>query len=458
MKKQLIPFLLILQLLSACKHKDVSFTYSPSTPRAGERVIFSNQTEEGEEWSWNFGDGTTSTSKSPVKTYKKPGTYTVILKVDDNNRFTYTTTITVIDSVPSIGVGDSIVYYYKPFTLSAESYNPFQHKVHCQWHLPDSLVLVSGTTTDEKITVYSLHANRTIHVSCDYTTGDQQMVLEKDIQVHDTIAPALIYATGEGLYQQRIFDLGIEKPIAYAISSNLLTRPTTLQATNDALYIFNDDITTQGALVQYDLKNHTATPVLTNAVESEKQGFVCGQQSAGVLHWSTREAVWHSPAQVTGLSWDASDPQKRVKTAEELGLSASQNVAGLVYYNGAYLWAYGQGITHFNSTGVLATILSDRTLSRFALDPIAKKIYFTDKVGLSVCNFDGQYIQLIDEKADGKSIAIDQSNNLLYWTTPNGVRSRPLVQTIGNQLSDTTKRQINNLSTIQSITIDEVRR
>jgi PKD repeat protein len=43
------------------------------------------------EWSWNFGDGTTSTEKNPVKNYSVDGTYNVSLTVTDNGSLTGTT-------------------------------------------------------------------------------------------------------------------------------------------------------------------------------------------------------------------------------------------------------------------------------------------------------------------------------------------------------------------------------
>lgn len=38
-------------------------------------VKFINQSKVGDSWLWDFGDGTTSTEKMPVKVYKKPGNY-----------------------------------------------------------------------------------------------------------------------------------------------------------------------------------------------------------------------------------------------------------------------------------------------------------------------------------------------------------------------------------------------
>ena len=105
-------------LLVACKEKEVIFTYSPEMPRAGETIKFTNGTAEGEKWEWTFGDGTTATSKNPSKTYKRPGTYTVVLTVDKKNSRRYSKTITVVDTIPTITLAeDSLVYFMTPVKL-----------------------------------------------------------------------------------------------------------------------------------------------------------------------------------------------------------------------------------------------------------------------------------------------------------------------------------------------------
>jgi PKD repeat protein len=42
-------------------------------------VSFSNQTKGADSWTWDFGDGATSTARRPSHTYGSPGTYTVTL-------------------------------------------------------------------------------------------------------------------------------------------------------------------------------------------------------------------------------------------------------------------------------------------------------------------------------------------------------------------------------------------
>ena len=83
MNKQLIIlFLALTTLFVACKKVDVDFTFSPTEPKAGESVKFSNKSSGGEKWLWHFGDNVHSLLKNPSHTYKKPGTYTVTLMVD----------------------------------------------------------------------------------------------------------------------------------------------------------------------------------------------------------------------------------------------------------------------------------------------------------------------------------------------------------------------------------------
>jgi PKD repeat protein len=59
-----------------------AFTYSPSSPAAGQAVQFTD-TSIGSptSWLWNFGDNTTSTSQNPSHTYAAEGSYWVNLRI-----------------------------------------------------------------------------------------------------------------------------------------------------------------------------------------------------------------------------------------------------------------------------------------------------------------------------------------------------------------------------------------
>ena len=62
-----------------------SFAGSPTTGSAPLAVSFSDSSTGGPtSWSWDFGDGGSSTAQNPVHTYAAPGTYTVTLTVSNS--------------------------------------------------------------------------------------------------------------------------------------------------------------------------------------------------------------------------------------------------------------------------------------------------------------------------------------------------------------------------------------
>ncbi|MBR8537563.1 PKD domain-containing protein [Carboxylicivirga sediminis] len=76
-------------------------------------VKFTNYSVGGSAFTWEFGDGGTTTERSPVYTYQNPGTYTAVLTVagPDGNDAIYTQQIIVHDHpVADFNVGPEIVY------------------------------------------------------------------------------------------------------------------------------------------------------------------------------------------------------------------------------------------------------------------------------------------------------------------------------------------------------------
>ncbi len=62
------------------------FSFTPLSPVAGQQVSFFDQSTGGPiSWFWTFGDGTSSTSANPVKTYVSAGSYTVTLEVSNTS-------------------------------------------------------------------------------------------------------------------------------------------------------------------------------------------------------------------------------------------------------------------------------------------------------------------------------------------------------------------------------------
>lgn len=71
-------------LLAACARPITSFQATDNVV-APAPVAFVNETQKAETYSWDFGDGTTSTEASPTHRYYNSGTYTVRLVATDTN-------------------------------------------------------------------------------------------------------------------------------------------------------------------------------------------------------------------------------------------------------------------------------------------------------------------------------------------------------------------------------------
>ena len=200
--------------LIACKKIDVGFTYSPTEPKAGQAVVFTNNSSSGEEWSWTFGDGSTSTLKSPSHTYKRPGTYRVILKVDNKNSLTATQEVTVYDTVPSFACSDSIFYIYKDYTFTASVYNPYNYDVTYLWDIytvqmdtwetePQS-TLIDGDWTGSSLKV-SFLVETIYYVGLQVILNGDTTYVQKELFVQDRATNSVLLRTAEADYRQRIF-------------------------------------------------------------------------------------------------------------------------------------------------------------------------------------------------------------------------------------------------------------
>jgi PKD repeat protein len=68
-----------------------SIDYSPTVAFENEIISFSSNSSGAVSWSWDFGDGNTSTLQNPAHAYSTAGVYTVILTVTDASGCTLTT-------------------------------------------------------------------------------------------------------------------------------------------------------------------------------------------------------------------------------------------------------------------------------------------------------------------------------------------------------------------------------
>ncbi len=212
--KKIYILLTICCALIACKKIDVGFTYSPDAPRAGEKVQFTNNSSSGEDWEWTFGDGITSTLKSPSHTYKQPGTYRVVLKVDKKNSLTATKEVTIFDTVPTFTCADTTFYIFKDYTFTACVYNPYNYDVRYEWYEPENpeglespyMVVTDTTKKGSALHVYFTRPVVPARLGLRLILDKDTTYIEKAFEVLDRKTNSIALLTpGEGYYRQRIF-------------------------------------------------------------------------------------------------------------------------------------------------------------------------------------------------------------------------------------------------------------
>ncbi|MCB0961069.1 MAG: cadherin-like domain-containing protein [Acidimicrobiales bacterium] len=106
-----------------------TFHLSPTAPKAGEPVTFTDDSVAPAglaSWAWDFGDGTTSTKRSPDHLFADSGSYTVKLTVTDGRGRTASTTrtITVVPGPPTVSVDDLVASSSDHATLHGRISSP----------------------------------------------------------------------------------------------------------------------------------------------------------------------------------------------------------------------------------------------------------------------------------------------------------------------------------------------
>lgn len=205
MNRHVILCLAMALVAISCQKVTVDFEYSPTEPKAGETVVFTNNSSAGETWEWDFGDNSTSASKNPHKVYKKPGTYLITLRVDSANNKKCSHSITVYDTIPTFVCSSDSITHYTDVTLTANIYNPFSYTLSYQWSLPASCVLVSSSLTDKSIVVYFTSYGTDEDVRLTIKQGEKEHDVLRSLHIYQTYAPAILMLLEDGtMMRQRL--------------------------------------------------------------------------------------------------------------------------------------------------------------------------------------------------------------------------------------------------------------
>lgn len=232
--------------LIACKKNEVNFSYSPSAPRAGESVQFTNLSDSGEDWLWTFGDGATSTLKSPSHVYKHNGTYRVTLKVDNKSSWTETKEITIYDTIPSFSCTDSVFTVFWDYTFTAQVYNPYSYEVKYRWYRPGDpeedpyFEVIDGEWEKSSLKLFFIRPVEEAKIGLRVIMNGDTTNIEKGYFVSDRKTNSMLFRTPEGDYRQRIFETRAERYQLTADSELLDEEQDTAQVYNGYLFTLSE--------------------------------------------------------------------------------------------------------------------------------------------------------------------------------------------------------------------------
>jgi len=152
-----------------------SFTYLPSAPTTADTIQFTDQSTDSDgtiaSWSWDFGDGTTSTSQNPTHKYSSVGVYTVSLTVTDNGGATNNTSGFIsVASPPVVGpTPTTISISPSTFSINSGAATTLTATLKDNANNPVASRTVSWSATSGSLSTTSGATNSSGQVSVTYT-------------------------------------------------------------------------------------------------------------------------------------------------------------------------------------------------------------------------------------------------------------------------------------------------
>ena len=298
----------------SCQKHTYDFNYSPLSPKAGEKVSFSNQSDAGENWVWKFGDGGYSTLKNPSHVFAEAGTYTVELMVDSSKQKKISHNITILDSIPTIYLKSDSVRQYAPVTFKASYYNPTKAEVNHLWTVDEDLfVITDGTLLSDSLTGYFTDFGKQTEIHLLISVGSKMTEDTRTITLLDNAAPTLLMETQLGdLWRQRIYNGIYETPKPFDGDASLINEANdTIATLNGVTYDIHNMPVLQDKDVyalQVDAINRKLYVILDDGLyvaNANGDALVCiSDIPAGTLlvdaernslYWSDAAGVWSMP-------------------------------------------------------------------------------------------------------------------------------------------------------------------
>ena len=153
----------------------------------GQSISFSNTTTNANSYSWDFGDGNTSTDFEPSHTYNADGTYTVAMTAtNDCGTVAMIETVT-ITTAPTAAFGSNVTNGCAPLTVQFSNQSS-QNTVSWNWTFPGGNP--SSSTDPNPTVVYNSAGTFNVLLEVTNATGVTSMVEQSNYIVIDDVPTA----------------------------------------------------------------------------------------------------------------------------------------------------------------------------------------------------------------------------------------------------------------------------
>ena len=459
---------LLTMIVSSCSKGEIDFSYTQADPRCGQTISFSNTSTKGDsdsKWEWVFGDGATSTLKSPSKIYRKAGTYMVTLTLDKKKFQRVAKEVVVFDSVPSFTCSADTIGTFQDVTFKALTYNPNNLKLEYEWVMPASAEIISGDLTTETLQVYFTEPIDSVEISLITTLGGEETTKTQKFHISRTPAHSLIMATDGGqLLRHRIYTRAIAEPDTITPEGIDLTAVKQMLVDENTLYIFNAAAGEKGAIYAYDMESGKVETVIRNAASVSECAFVCGTLNGDNMYFADEgnKHVFRIPIDTRNQTFTDGNAQLFAAgtslTGFESGDCTGVGVFADLIYIGATNGIYRFVESDINSGVAPKTgVLGSSTVSAIRIDSVAGKIYSVEEGRLMIRNIDGTFpVELVKEDVVPSTLNICNTGNSVVFCSNDSVWSIPLVQSRNNTTTAEKKHLVEASAT--ALAIDYIKR
>lgn len=164
-------------LIAVLPAPTAGFTYNIS----GGNVSFTNTSQSGNTYQWNFGDNTTSAAQNPSHNYPTPGIYTVTLTVtNDCGSNTFSQDILILDVPPTAGFNSTVTSGCAPLTVQFTDQSQGGPNTWA-WSFPGGSPATSGD--QNPVVVYSTPGVYSVSLTVSNGAGSDDVVVSQLITV-----------------------------------------------------------------------------------------------------------------------------------------------------------------------------------------------------------------------------------------------------------------------------------